>query len=624
VSVAGLRRTVRGGVSSRMHLQRSYLADALRTVLEADRRGAVLAFALHFLGAVAGLGLVLSGQFALTEILDDSGGPASLVPALVMLAAATSLAGAAAALQALQQRLLAERVSQTIWRRLLGTAAGVDLLSYESGDFNERLDRVRSNAVSRPLAVVTSSLGLIGSVITIVVLAFPVMALQPLLLPLLLLAGAPVVLLARRMSAAEFAFAQRTAPLNLRRAYLRALLTQRRSAAEIRAFEAGSALIERGRGDDQEYLAALTSHVAHRRRLTVWSLVASAIGLAAALGLIVVFLSTGDMTVPEAGAAVIATRLLGAQLSAAFRAYGTLAESGPFLQEVAEFFALHPSRAALGSPRGLREEIRVEGVSFFYPGAGRAAISDVSLSVPKGSVVALVGENGSGKTTLAKIIGGLFEPGEGRVTWDGEPISVEDRRASTSVLLQDHLRYLMPVIDNVAISDMRRPVDHARVLREIERVGLTSAVDSLRQGIQTVLGMELGEGSDLSGGQWQRLALARALYRDASLLILDEPSAALDPRAEYELFQDVRRLLNGRSAVLISHRYSSVRLADFIVVMEDGRVLEAGDHQSLMTAGGRYAELYSLQAESFQLAPDGPSGRAPADSRDGMDVEATR
>jgi ATP-binding cassette subfamily B protein len=274
-------------------------------------------------------------------------------------------------------------------------------------------------------------------------------------------------------------------------------------------------------------------------------------------------------------------------------------EAGPFLEDVADFFSQYPPSATSGTPRELGAELRVEGVTFSYPGQSRPALTGITLTVPRGAVVALVGENGSGKTTLAKVVGGLFDPDSGRVTWDGAVIPAQDRRASCSVLLQEHLRYLMSVSENVAISDTRRPFDLDRVLHELDRVGLSGAVSALRCGADTVLGMELGEGSDFSGGQWQRLALARALYRDAALLILDEPSAALDPRAEYELFRDVRRLLDGRSAILISHRYSSVRLADLIVVMDGGVVVEQGNHRTLMAAGGRYAELYRLQAESY-------------------------
>ena len=580
-------------------LRRSYFLGAVTTVLKADRAGAILAFGLQFVGAFSALALILAGQFALTAILDGDVRPSQLITALTLLAVATSLSSAAGALQALQQRVLGERVAQYIWRDLLSTCARVDLLAYESSEFTHRLDRVRANAVSRPLSVVTASLGLTGSAISVVVIAIPVLTFEPLLLLLLLAAGAPVVLIARRLSVAEFNFTHRTGVLNLKRFYVRMLLSQRVSAAEIRAFDAGPAFISRSAQHDAEYLANLIEHVRHRRRLTLLSLLASAIGLAAALGLIVVLLETDRLTIPEAGAAVIATRLLGGQLASAFRSFGSLIESGPFLQEVREFFERYRPGDSRGSKRSLEQEIRLDQVAFSYPGQAGAAISDVSLTLPRGSVLALVGENGCGKTTLAKVIAGLFGPTAGTVLWDGERMPREDLRASCSVLFQDYLRYLMSVADNVSISDTSRPPDRERVREQIERVGLSSAVDALPLGMDTMLGRELDDGTDLSGGQWQRLALARALYRDADLLVLDEPSAALDPRAEYELFQDVRRILGGRSAILISHRYSSVRLADHIVVMHGGRVVERGNHASLMAAGGRYAEFFTLQAESF-------------------------
>lgn len=573
--------------------------EALTTVVRADRRGAAAALGWQLLGALAGLGLILASQMALTVVLERPGEDGLLITALVVLAVATALSGAAGVLQTLQQRLLAERVSQVIWQDLLRSSAGVDLIAYESSDFVETLERVRASAVSRPLAVVNATLGLIGSALTVVVVAIPIMSIQPLILPLLLVTGLPVVLISRKVSAAEFAFTRRSGAVVQRRAYLRALLSSRVSAAEIRAFQAGPELIRRTTDADAAYLGSLSSHVRHRRRLALLTLGASAAGLLMTLGVVALLLSRGDLTVPEAGAAVVATRLLGGQLTTAFRAFGSLVESGPFLRDVHEFFERHPPRVEAGERHDLREALEAVEVDFTYPGQQQPALSGVSLTVRRGTVVALVGENGSGKTTLAKILTGLFQPDAGRVTWDGTDLPPAHRRASCSVLLQDDQRYLMSVAENVAISDTSRPADPERVRRSIEAVGLTPAVEALPAGPDTVLGMELEDGGDLSGGQWQRLALARALYRDAPLLVLDEPSAALDPRAEYELFQDVRRLLGGRSAVLISHRYSSVRLADRIVVLHEGRVVEQGDHDELMAAGGRYAELYALQAEAY-------------------------
>lgn len=248
----------------------------------------------------------------------------------------------------------------------------------------------------------------------------------------------------------------------------------------------------------------------------------------------------------------------------------------------------------------LDAEVALHDVVFQYEGTPAPALDRVSIRVPRGSVVAVVGENGSGKTTLAKVLAGLYSPTTGTRSWDGDPAVPEiDVRASTTVLMQDFIHYQFPVAQNVTIAQTQAPVDAERLAHALSTVGLSGPLAALPDGLDTLLGKQLGEGSDLSGGQWQRLALARALYRNAPLVVLDEPTSAMDPRAEHDLFADVRRVLAGRTALLISHRYSSVRLADYIYVMDRGRVLEEGTHEQLMALRGTYAELYTLQAAVF-------------------------
>jgi ATP-binding cassette subfamily B protein len=398
---------------------------------------------------------------------------------------------------------------------------------------------------------------------------------------------------------AEFSFATAATPVAQRRGYLRMLLSHRVSAGELRAFDMARELTRRHDQDDAAYLGLLRGHVRRRQGYALLTVAAASLALTAALLAIVALLDAGRITLPEAGAAAIAARLLGGQLSTVFRSVGSLVESGPFLRDLEQFLAAFPARPSQGALRDLRSQVRATGVSFTYPGRDRPALDDVTVVVPRGGVVALVGENGSGKTTLAKVVAGLYSPEAGAVCWDGEPAAADDLRASVTVLFQDFLRYQMSVEDNVVLSDSSRPADPSRARRAADRVGIGEVVDGLPRGMSTVLGLELEDGTDLSGGQWQRLALARALYRDAPLVVLDEPTAAMDPRAEHELFADVRTVLDGRSALLVSHRYSSVRLADHIYVMAGGRVVEEGTHEQLVAHGGQYAELYALQAAAY-------------------------
>jgi ATP-binding cassette subfamily B protein len=242
----------------------------------------------------------------------------------------------------------------------------------------------------------------------------------------------------------------------------------------------------------------------------------------------------------------------------------------------------------------------LRGVSFNYPERDRPAVDGVDLEIRAGEVVALVGENGSGKTTLAKIVAGLYDPATGTRCWDGVKVPASDVRASVTVIFQDFLRYQMTLRDNIVISDPDRPAGDDMAVDAIRLAGLLPMARELPDGLDTMLGRDLDEGTDLSEGQWQRVALARALHRDTAVVVLDEPTSALDPRAEHQLFADVRATLGGRAALLISHRFSSTRLADRIYVMSNGRVAECGTHGDLMARAGLYAELYRLQSSAYR------------------------
>ncbi|MBX9244522.1 ABC transporter ATP-binding protein [Actinotalea ferrariae] len=584
------------------------LLEALRTTARADPRGVTLAATLQLLGAAAGVAVVLASRLALGAVLDQDASAAALVPGLALLAVATAVSGAAGALQGQQQRVLGERVAQRVWRRLLEACASVELVRYESTAFVTRLERVTSNALTRPTAVATGALGSLGGVLGVVAMSVALLAIEPVLVPLLLLAGLPAVLVARRASRAEFAFATEATPGLRRRTYLRMLVSHRAFVTETRSFDAAPEILGRLAGEDAAHLARLRRQVGVRQRLNLLAAGASALGLAAALAVIVWLVDVGRIGLADAGAAAVAARLLAGQLSGVVRSLTGLVESAPFLRDLEDFLATCPPASPPGTPRELRTGLAVRDVTFTYENAGRPALDGVSIEVPAGAVVALVGENGSGKTTLAKIVSGLFAPSSGAVSWDGDALGMAELRASVSVVFQDFVRYQMTALDNIALSDTSAPPDRARAGDVAGRVGLDEALRRLPTGLDTPLGRELAEGSDLSGGQWQRIALARALYRDRDLVVLDEPSAALDPRAEHELFADVRRMLEGRAALLISHRWSSVRLADHIYVLDGGRVIEHGTHEDLVERGGRYAELYALQSAAYLGRPLGQTG----------------
>jgi len=241
-------------------------------------------------------------------------------------------------------------------------------------------------------------------------------------------------------------------------------------------------------------------------------------------------------------------------------------------------------------------------VTFSYPGSERVALRGVSLRIAPGEVVALVGANGSGKTTLAKLLAGLYLPDEGRVCWDGRDTREVDRRellGHTAVVFQDFIRYALSAGDNIALGRHERASDIAGIVRAAEQAGADGDIVALPEGYEKLLGPAFIDGTDLSTGQWQRVALARTFFRDAPLVILDEPTAALDAKAEHELFARIGELFADRSVLLISHRFSTVRSADRIYVLHDGRVVESGTHEALMAVEGTYAELFTLQATPY-------------------------
>jgi len=576
------------------------IAAAAREVARADRRGTITAAVYQLVGAAAALGVVAAGKLTFDALLQPDQAAIGLAPALLALAFTTALSGSVGAVQAQQHRLLGERVSQRVWDRLLDTTARADLLRYDSPGFATALERIQQNALTRPFAVTAALLGLSGGLLGVVTMSAVLVGVEPLLVPVLLAAGLPAVLLSKWASSTEFAFAHRLTAIYRRRNYLRQLLTQRPFAAELRAFDSAGPLRQRHRILNDEATSQLRAQVRRRQLIAALTTAGVAVALTVALLAIVELVRRGRIDLPEAGAAAIAVRLLSGQLNTMFASVGGLLESAPFLADLERFVASVPPPPPDGRARPLTDRVALTGVSFRYPEQDRPAVDAVDIEIRAGEVVALVGENGSGKTTLAKIVAGLYEPATGTRHWDGSPVPAPDVRASVTVIFQDFVRYQLTLRDNIVISDGDRQASEDTVVDTARRAGVLQVARQLPGGLDTMLGRDLDEGVDLSGGQWQRVALARALYRDRALVVLDEPAAALDPRTEHELFADVRATLGGRAALLISHRFSSTRMADRIYVMDGGRVVECGTHEELIAGAGQYAELYRLQSSIYR------------------------
>lgn len=580
---------------------------SLRLTWRASPGGFIAAAVLQLVGALSTTGLIVVGKLAIDAVVAVPGGGGlqpRLVEAIVLLAVLSALGSSAGALQAQQQRLLGEQVSVVAWRSILDVTGRVELETFESPRFYDHLRRVEDNALTQPTTVTAALFGLLGGVVGVVGLLAALLTIAPLIVPVLLLAGIPTLLISRRASRLEFDFVARITAAYRARHYLREVLTGREEAKEIRAFGAERAL--RGRHDERSVglISQIVRHVKVRQAYALASVATTAVGLVLALGLLIWLLALGRITVADAGATILAIRLLSSSLDTVLQSVGGLFESGVFLDDLAGFLALAGEMppATGGPPRPLRAEVVVDQVSYRYPGSSSDVLQDVSLSVRRGEVIAIVGENGSGKTTLAKLMAGLYSPSGGTIRWDGvdtADIEPTELRRGVAVIFQDFVRYQLTALENIGLGDPDDSQDLPAAEAAAEQAGAAEFLSRLPNGYETVLSKEYEEGTDLSLGQWQRVALARALRRDAPLVILDEPSAALDPRAEQALFSDIRGTLRGRSAVLISHRFSTVRSADRIYVMRDGAVAEAGSHDELMRHDGLYAELFTLQASGY-------------------------
>jgi ATP-binding cassette subfamily B protein len=581
--------------------------SALRLVWQASRSGFLSAAFFQILGAVMATALVLASKLAVDALLAAQRGTAStatLVPVILLIAVVTAVSAASAAMQSQQQRLLGEHVSCAAWDRMLDVTGRVSLEFFESPRFFEQLKRVEYNSIARPVTVTTAVFGLLGGLLGAAGLFIALLTIEPLLVPLLLIAGVPALLLTRRAAKTEFDFAVRYTPTMRIRDYLRTVLTGRDAAKEVRAFGAERALRERHDAASRRLLQGVRGQVRRRQRYAVAVAGCSALVLAATLALVVYFIATHRLTIAGAGAAVVAVRLLSSRLDQLVGSIGTLFESSVFLEDLERFLALsvETDSPGTGTPAPHRHEITLNEISYTYPGSDRPAVDEVDLRIGAGEVIALVGENGSGKTTLAKLIAGLYAPTAGRIRWDGvdtRELEPADVRRSVAVIFQDFVRYQLTALENIGLGEPDEVDDEPAARRAAAQAGAAGFLDTLPLGYQTALSREYADGRDLSVGQWQRVALARAFRRDAPLVVLDEPTAALDPRAEHALFADVRQLLHGRSALLISHRFSSVRSADRIYVMESGRIVESGCHNDLMASEGLYSELFQLQARAY-------------------------
>jgi ATP-binding cassette subfamily B protein len=528
------------------------------------------------------------------------------VPSLILLVAAAAVRGVLSSAGAAAHGRLSPRVYEAAEMRLLTLTTQVDLSTFDDPAWRDAMERARDKGIWAAQQVVDRGIDLVTNLIGLAAAAGVLAVLHPILLPLLVLAVLPTGWAAVRSARLGYRRMLKLIAVWRRQRMLAELLAAREPAAELRAFTVRAFLlkeVERLLGvATEEEVRVITRQV--RTALVGQALSSLATGVTYAV--LFWLLWTGRMALAEAGAAAYAINIgIGKLTELAFSA-NRVYEEGLYFSDFQGFCELSRERAepvpGAGAPPKFAE-IRLDDVTFSYPDADRPAVRDVSMTLRRGEIIALVGENGSGKTTLAALLAGLYRPQHGTVRWDGTDVASFDPetiRQRVAVVMQEPTRWPLSARANITIGRHDRRTS-AEQVHEAARAGdAHDFVMELSRQYETLLSRHFTDGADLSGGQWQRLAVSRAFYRDAPLLICDEPTANLDARAEHEVYRRLRELAAGRTVVLITHRMASVREADRIYVLDHGTVVEDGDHPALMAADGIYAQLFTLQASAYQ------------------------
>ena len=571
--------------------------------------------ALRLLRAALPLAMLYIGRLILDDIVQLSRLPAAsravspvfgLVALEFGLVLLTDALGRAVALL---DSLLGDLFTNSSSVRLMRHAAELDLDQFEDSAFYDKLERARRQTLSRSV-LMSQVLAQGQDTVTLVLLAGGLVAFQPWLLGLLLLAVVPAFLGESHFNERSYSLSHSWTPERRELDYLRQTGASDETAKEVKIFGLSDFLINRfSTLSDQFY--AQNKVLALRR--AGWGTVFAAIGAAGYYGAYLYIIKQavgGTISIGQLTFLAGSFARLRALLEGILSRFSQVADGALYLQDFFDFFQITPrivrptaGQAARPFPQPIRQGFTFEDVGFRYKNAEKWALRHLSFELRAGEKLALVGENGAGKTTLVKLLARLYDPSEGRILLDGHDLREYDPaelRQEIGVIFQDFVRFQLPAGQNLAVGRIEERQNQPRIEQAAHQSLADSVIAKLPLGYDQMIGRRFNGGVDLSGGEWQKIALGRAYMREAQLLILDEPTAALDARAEYEVFERFKELTQGKTAVLISHRFSTVRMADRILVVEHGRVQEIGSHEELLARGGRYAELFQLQAAGYR------------------------
>ncbi len=502
--------------------------------------------------------------------------------------------------------VLADKYSRHISTKIMQHASRLDLTSFEDPLFYDKLERARVQGTDRIVMIQSTGL-LIQQMVTTISLAGSILFLSPWILVALVICVIPAFLGETHFAFMGYSLNFRQTPAKREMDYLRILGGSKETAKELKLFGLASFLV--GRYTKLSDELHLQNVGLAKRRLVVGALltVLGTVGYYGSYAFVIYqtvigVLDIGTLTFMTGAIAGASTNI-----QAVFSTFSTIADQALFITDLLEFFGVQPKvfskPNALPAPRPIRKGFEFQNVSFAYPGQTRRVLSDVSFSLEPTERLALVGENGQGKTTIVKLLTRLYDPTDGQILLDGIDLreyDLEDLWKEIGVIFQDFMRYDLTASENIAIGRIEDQGNIFRLRSAAQKSLAEQVIRKLPKGYEQVLGRRFEGGVDLSGGEWQKMALARAYLRDAQLLILDEPTAALDARSEHEVFQRFAELTKGKMALLISHRFSTVKMADRILVLENGRIAEQGHHEQLLLNKGRYAEMFELQAASYR------------------------
>ena len=564
-----------------LYVGKLIIDDVVRLVQTPDKPDTLLLWLGS--GLLSGLILLLLAEFALAVLADGLGRIVALIDSL-----------------------LAERVSNASSVRLMRHAATLDLRDFEDSEFQDQLERARRQTSGR-MTLMGQLFSQAQNAVTVASFAAGLIFYAPWLIVLLGLALVPAFIGEAHFNAQSYSLDFVRTPERRELDYVRQTAASVETAKEVKIFGLHSFLIDR-------YIRLANDFYAVNRRLAVrragWG------GLFTAIGAVGYYLAyayitwrtlTGNFSVGDLTFLAGSFLRLRGLLEGLLTSFSVTASQALYLNDLFAFFEVKPEILSAPNPRAFPDPIQrgfaFEDVGFRYPGSERWAVRHLSFTLHAGEVLALVGENGAGKTTLVKLLARLYDPVEGRILLDGHDLrdyDLEALRGNMGVIFQDFVRYHLSAGDNIAVGHIAARDDQTRIALAAKRSQADAVIAGLPEGYQQRIGKRFKGGVELSGGEWQKMAIARAYMREAAVLILDEPTAALDARSEYEVFQRFKELSSGKTAILISHRFSSVRMADRILVLADGQIEASGTHDELLAQSGRYSELFHLQAAGYR------------------------